>query len=233
MLEMRRLSVGVLASAILATTIVSGGTARAESVNIRPITDWTSVRPTPGTGNWTSPVQQLPDGYFAVFYRFAGAPAEGVDLSKLQVDGKVIERRLVTGEVEVTVRLDVRNAPITVYLNQKAIDFLGGTGPFPTAVFGAAADGSIDYTYELRVMTADFNLPLVPPNFISAPRASIVGTGTGHFTSYAAQLGFTPGATGEIHITQIGLFAVSQHANGVGVEDAFPGELVNLRETGR
>src|SRR5207249_9266179 len=147
--------------------------------------------------------------------------------------GRVIERRLADGNVEVTVTIQAKNAPITIYRNQDVRDFLAGTAPFPKAVLGQGADGSIDYRWELRLIVADFNLRLVGANFLSAPRISIVGNGTGSFTSYAANFGYTPGATGEVHITQTGLFAVAEHANGMGLEDQFPGELVNLRETGR
>lgn len=232
MFGMRRLSVCALVSVILVATLSAGGAAKAETVNIRPISDWTSVRPAP-TGNWTGPADQLPEGYFAVFYRFAGAPADGVDMSRVRIDGKVIERRLESGDVEVTVRLQVSNAPLTIYGFQDVQDFFAGTAPFPTPVLGAGADGSIDYRWEIRLIVADFDLPLVPANFRDTPRISTAGNGAGHFTSYAANFGYTPGATGEVHIMQIGLFAVAEHANGMGLADAFPGELITLRETGR
>ncbi len=228
---LRRFTVYALVSAVLLVTGPAAGTAAAETINMRPISDWLTGRLP--TGNWTGPLDQLPEGYFAVTYF---GPLAGGVVGTPEIDGTIVERRLESGRVEVTVRVVGKNAPLTVYRLQDQQDWVarGRTPPLPTAVLGEGTNGTLDFRTELvflvDTMGAPYPRPIPAADFL---KTMIVANGWGTFTSYAASFGYTPGATGEVHILQTGLFAIAANANGAALEDAFPGELVNLSETGR
>lgn len=228
---LRRFTVYALVSAVLLITGPGAGAAAAETINMRPISDWLTGRIP--TGNWTSPFDGLPDGYFAVTY--FGPLASGV-VGTTKIDGTIVERRLESGRVQVTVRVVGKNAPLTIYGMQDWQDWInrGRTPPLPTAVLGEGTNGSLDFRTELVFLVdaigAPYPRPIPAADFL---KSTIVGNGWGTFTSYAASFGFTPGATGVVHILQTGLFAIAANANGAALEDEFPGELVNVSETGR
>jgi hypothetical protein len=228
---LRRFTVYALVSAVLLVTGPAAGTSAAETINMRPISDWLTGRVP--TGNWTSPFDRLPEGYFAVTY--VGPLASGV-VGATEIVGTIVERRLESGRVEVTVRVVGNNAPLTIYGMQDWQDWLnrGRTPPLPTAVLGEGTNGSLDFRAELvflvDTMGAPYPRPIPAADFL---KSTIVASGWGTFTSYAASFGYTPGAIGGVQILQTGLFAIAENANGAALEDAFPGELVNLSETGR
>jgi len=229
---LRRFTVYALVSAVLLVTGPAAGAAAAETINMRPISDWLGTGHAP-TGFWTSPFDQLPEGFVA--FTFTGLLAGGVE-GTTELDGTIVERRLESGRVEVTVRVVGKNAPLTVYGLQEWLDWIAAGRPAirPEAVLGAGTNGSLDFRTELvflvDTMGAPYPLPIPAADFL---KSTIVGNGSGTFTDHAANFGYTPGATGGVHILQTGLFAIAANANGAALEDEFPGELVNLSETGR
>jgi len=229
---LRRFTSCVLIGVLLVITGPTAGRTTAATINMRPISDWLGTGHAP-TGIWTSPTDQLPEGYVA--FTFFGRLAGGVE-GTTDLDGTIVERRLESGRVEVTVTVVAKNAPLTVYGQQDWLDWIAAGRPptRPSPVLGAGTNGSIDFRTELVFLVDGMGAPLP---FSFAPddvlKDTIVGHGSGTFTDYAASFGYTPGADGEVELLQTGLFAVAAKANGAALDDAFPGELLNLRETGR
>jgi hypothetical protein len=227
-----RFTVCALVSAVLFMTGPGGGGAAADTINMRPISDWLGTGHFP-TATWTTSFDQLPDGYVA--FTFPGLLAGGVE-GTTALDGMIVERRLASGRVEVTVMVVGKNAPLTIYGMQDWLDWIAAGRPAlrPSAVLGAGTNGSLDFRSTLVFVVNEMGAPLpfqiAPEDFL---KSTIEGNGSGTFTSYAANFGYTPGADGQVHIRQTGLLHVAAHANGAALEDEFPSELINLRETGR
>ena len=66
------------------------------------------------------------------------------------IEGKIKERELNDGTALVTLQLDVKNAPCSVYDFNDFILYCLGYAPYPQAVLGDGIDGYIDYTVLIK-----------------------------------------------------------------------------------
>jgi hypothetical protein len=126
------------------------------------------------------------------------------------ISGKVKERELDTGEALITLHLDVKNAPLTVYDIYEFLFYCRGWAPEPQAVLGEGIDGYIDYKVLVKFIIPEPGAPLpdcfaIYDNYISV---NIHGIGYGTLTEHAVELGFAEnaGAMGMLKLHQIALF---------------------------
>lgn len=126
------------------------------------------------------------------------------------ISGKVKERALNDGTALITLQLDVKNAPTTVYDFTDFILYCLGYAPYPEAVLGEGIDGYIDYTVLVKFYISEPGAPLpdcfgIYDHYISV---NIIGTGFGILTERAVELGFaeTAGSMGRVRVHQIALF---------------------------
>lgn len=125
------------------------------------------------------------------------------------IDGNIKERELNDGRALVTLQLDVKNAPCSVYDYTDFIFYCLGFGPYPQVVLGDGIDGYIDYTVLVKFYIPEPGAPLpdifsIWDNYISV---NIIGTGFGILTERAVELGFasTAGVPGRVRLHQIAL----------------------------
>lgn len=125
------------------------------------------------------------------------------------INGKITERELDDGTALITLHLDVKNAPVTVYDYFDFIFYCLGFAGKPQAVLGDEIDGYIDYkvVYKFIVPEPGEELPSLffIDNYVSI---NIHGIGYGTFTERAVELGFaeTAGAPGMVELHQIALY---------------------------
>jgi len=126
------------------------------------------------------------------------------------IDGNIKERELNDGTALITLSIDVKNAPLTVYDFIEFIDYCFGAPSEPEPLMGDGIDGYINYKVEVKFIIPHAGDPLpnvwsVWDNFISC---SVVGTGYGLLTEHAVELGFAKnvGALGMLKLHQICLF---------------------------
>lgn len=127
------------------------------------------------------------------------------------IDGKITERVLNDGKALITLHLDVKNAPLTVYdFDEFILYCFGVTVVEPQAVLGSGIDGYMDYKVVAKFIIPEPGADLPDTfdiwyNYISI---SISGTGFGTLTERAVELGFaeTAGAMGRVRLHQIALF---------------------------
>lgn len=124
------------------------------------------------------------------------------------IDGNIKERELADGTALVTLQLDVKNAPLTMYDIYDLIFYCFGLTPEAQAILGAGEDGYIDYKVLIKFIIPYPGAPLpivlgVWDNYISC---NIHGIGYGTLTEYSANFGYTPGAEAMVELHQICLF---------------------------
>lgn len=163
------------------------------------------------------------------------------------ITGLITERSLDDGSALITLHLDVKNAPLTVY---NVFEFLGYCynrtawypypGIPPSAILGAEEDGYIDYKVVCKFYISEPGAALPDHNglwnnYISV---NIIGTGYGTLTEHAVELGFanTAGALGMVRLHQIALFKPNlkdTHPNyDPDFGDLWPVETIEIFEIG-
>ncbi len=135
----------------------------------------------------------------------------GLVMGETIIDGYITERELNNGQALITLYIDVKNAPLTVYDGSEFISYcLGETMNEPQAVLGAGIDGYIDFKliYKFFIPEPGLDLPTIWPSFNNYISINIIGTGFGTLTEHAVELGFAEnaGATGMVRLHQIALF---------------------------
>ena len=149
--------------------------------------------------------------------------------------GHITERALKDGRVLITVHLTVLNAPLTVFIFSEYVDYLWGVIPRPSAILGSYADGYIDYkmVFKFYIDAPGDDLPFCWDALDNYYSMNLVGTGYGILTDHAADLGFTPGATGMLKLHQIALAKPEDHPNYDPIYgDFWPVETVEIYELG-
>jgi len=126
------------------------------------------------------------------------------------ITGTILEHELNDGTALITLSLDVKNAPLTVY---NVIEYayycfeLPGYQEPPEAILGAGIDGYIDYRVECKFIIPfpGAELPNIMELLFSdfSLTYNYFGTGFGTLTSHAADFGFTPGKTGMVKFHDI------------------------------
>ncbi|MFX1380645.1 MAG: hypothetical protein ACFFA4_16300 [Promethearchaeota archaeon] len=144
------------------------------------------------------------------------------------IDGNITERELNDGTALITLHLDVKNGPLTVYDYDDFILYCLGLASEPQAVLGSGIDGYMDYKiiYKFIIPEPGAELPTVWSSFDNYISVNIHGIGYGTLTERAVELGFaeTAGTIGMVLLHQIALFKPDlneEHPN----YDPYYGEL--------
>ncbi len=126
------------------------------------------------------------------------------------ISGGIKERKLADGTALVTLSLDVKNSPMTVYNYFDFIFYCIGAADKPQAVLGSEIDGYIDYKVELNFINSEpgAELPIVFDMWNTYISCNIHGIGYGTLTERAVELGFaeTAGTPGMVLFHQIALY---------------------------
>ncbi|UCD01812.1 MAG: hypothetical protein JSV23_01985, partial [Promethearchaeota archaeon] len=135
----------------------------------------------------------------------------GLVMGDTIIDGYITERELNNGQALITLHIDVKNAPLTVYDRTEFLLYcFGDTMDEPQAVLGAGIDGYIDFKliYKFFIPEPGADLPTIWPSLNNYISIQIIGIGFGTLTERAVELGFaeTAGATGMLRLHQISLF---------------------------
>lgn len=156
------------------------------------------------------------------------------------IEGSIKERALTDGITLITLSLDVKNAPLTVYDYFEFIYYCLGFAPEPEPLLGDGLDGYINYKVEIKFFIPEPgdilpNVWSVWDNYISC---NIIGTGYGLLTEHAVELGFAKnvGALGMLKLHQIALFKTDLKENHPKYDpdfgDLWPVEIVEIYEIG-
>jgi len=195
-------------------------------VTFRPLSDWAANNPSIfyGWGGWPPGADNPNYRIFLADFFSGNPPPEGT------YDGYIKERELSDGRALVTVYLILEDAPfwlgvvpnfpfpsdpsVQIFENAKIIKYrevIEFFIPFPGAPISNLWDiGLGDYTF-----------------------MSAVGHGTGIFTDYAENFGFTSGEKGMMIINQRGLVHAALRNGFKGaLGDLFPVEIINVHEIG-
>ena len=126
------------------------------------------------------------------------------------IEGSVKERVLNSGEALITLQLDVKNAPLTVYHFFEFLDYCFGDTDEVLPILGAEGDGYIDYKVICKFIIPEpgAELPIIWNIWDNFTSVNIYGIGYGTLTEHAVELGFaeTAGAAGMVKLHQISLF---------------------------
>ena len=231
-----------------------GKMTKAETITSRPLQEWIDAQrncygfhrptfcyynsPNPHPGSYP-PVA----GYSAYIYGGCGFP-QRVKNGTTTEKGYVSEKLLDNGKAEVTVYIEGKNAPLTIwdYTEIETLDCEAMLS-YPTILGNRertkergkityVTDGWIDYTQtftfinDIPVGYTIGNEPL-PCMFdiVNVVYLHFVATGYGTFTQHAAQFGFTPGAKGKVQINQIYPPGTLKALPG---KDGYPAELIKV-----
>lgn len=144
------------------------------------------------------------------------------------IDGSITERKLNDGTALITLYLDVKNGPLTLYNIEDFLLYCLGFTSEVQAVLGSGIDGYMDYTilYKFIIPEPGAELPTVWPSFDNYISVDIHGIGYGTLTERAVELGFTEtaGATAMVLLHQIALFKPDLK-DGHPKYDPFYGEM--------
>ncbi|MFX1567051.1 MAG: hypothetical protein ACFFCV_01640 [Promethearchaeota archaeon] len=154
------------------------------------------------------------------------------------ISGDIKERALDDGTALITLHLDVKNAPMTVYDYFDLIFYCFDWAPKPQAVLGDGEDGYIDYKVDFKFIIPEPGADLPDAfsmwdNYISC---NIHGIGYGTLTERAVELGFaeTAGATGMVNLHEICLFKPDFEEGhpkyDPGYGDLWPVETIEIHE---
>jgi hypothetical protein len=126
------------------------------------------------------------------------------------IEGSIKERALNDGTALITLFLDVKNAPLTVYDFFEFIFYCRGWAPEPEPILGAEIDGYMNYKLELKFIITEpgADLPFINLMWFNYISCNIIGTGYGILTEHAVELGYAKnaGALGMVKLHQICLF---------------------------
>lgn len=126
------------------------------------------------------------------------------------IDGNIKERALNDGTALITLQLNVKNAPCSVYDYFDFMLYCLGAAPYPQAVLGDGIDGYIDYTVLVKFYIPEpgAELPNVFDMWYYYVSINIHGIGYGTLTERAVELGFaeTAGVPGMVELHHIALF---------------------------
>ena len=213
-------TVGILILSFIPAVAASEG-----MVTERPIEDWLDPNYTAypwGEENWVmsdfgSPYTNLvcklgfpwPKAGFGPWVNDM-EDENGMVLGDTIINGHITERELDNGQALITLHLEVKNGPLTVYDFDDFILYCLGFAGEPQAVLGDGIDGYMDYKviYKFFIPEPGAELPTIWPSFDNYISVNIIGTGFGTLTERAVELGFaeTAGATGMVRLHQIALF---------------------------
>jgi hypothetical protein len=223
-------SIGILVLCFIPSIVVAEG-----KVTRRPLEDW--LEPNWDFFNWGE--QNWAFGDFVSPYSMlvckmgfpwpkAGLPwAPGIKYDMVLenslvegdtiIEGSIKERELNDGRALITLQLDVKNAPLTVY---NYLEFIGycfnitalwpDEGIPPLAIVGEGIDGYIDYQVicKFYISAPGDPIPFVWDIWYDYISCNIIGTGYGILTEHAVELGYAKnaGALGMVKLHQICLF---------------------------
>lgn len=126
------------------------------------------------------------------------------------IEGSIKERVLKSGEALITLQLDVKNAPLTVYYLFDMIFYCRGFTNEVMPVLGLGEDGYIDYKVICKFIISEpgAELPDTSSLFDNYISLNIHGIGYGTITERAVELGFaeTAGTPGMVEVHFINLF---------------------------
>ncbi|MFX1414553.1 MAG: hypothetical protein ACFFA2_12055 [Promethearchaeota archaeon] len=161
------------------------------------------------------------------------------------IEGSIKERKYDDGRALITLMLDVKNAPLTVY---NYIEFIGycfnntdwwpDEGIPPSAILGEGIDGYINYKVICKffISAPGDPLPIIWDIWYDYISCNIIGTGYGILTEHAAAYGFTPGELGMVKVHQICLFKPDFKETHPKYDpfygDLWPVETVEIHEIG-
>ena len=214
-------TLGILIFGFIPTVAASGATTK------RPLEDWLDPNYaffSWGAQNWAFADFGNPDNNLVCKMGLPW-PKSGLDWSPFLNDmvyenglvvgdtiikGKITERVLADGQALITLNLDVKNAPLTVYDFSEFILYCLGFAGEPQAVIGSGIDGYINYKVlaKLIIPAPGAELPIVFDIWNNYISVNIHGIGYGVLTEHAVELGFaeTAGAAGMVKLHQISLF---------------------------
>ena len=151
-------------------------------------------------------------------------------------DGRITERVLKNGEALITLHLEVKNAPLTVFDIDELFGWVLNLTERPSAILGAGIDGYIDYkiVYKFTIPKPGDPLPMVFGSFATYISLNIIGTGYGTLTEHSADFGFTPGALGMLKLHQVALVkpALKEDHPKYYPPELWPVETVEIYEIG-
>ena len=214
-------TLGILILGFIPVVAASGNTTK------RPISDWLDPNYSEfswGENNWAFVDFGAPDNNLAAKMGYPWPKAgfgpfindmvyeNGLVIGETIIKGEIIERALDDGTAMITMLLDVKNAPLTIYDYTEFILYCVGVPGFdtPQAILGAGEDGYIDYKVVFKFINDYPGAPMPTAftmwdNYISV---NIHGIGFGTLTEHAVEMGFaeTAGTLGMLKIHQIALF---------------------------
>ncbi len=154
------------------------------------------------------------------------------------IDGYLKERALSDGTALITLHLDVKNAPLTVYNYMETMSYFFGLSSKPQAVLGEEIDAYIDYTVLMKFIIPHpgAEIPKCTSLFSNFISFDIHGIGYGTITEHAVELGYaeTAGALGMVIFHQKCLFKPDfdeDHPNYMpNLNGLYPIETVEIHE---
>ncbi len=178
----------------------------------RPISDFTDTNDLTGVAAWLDPESNLiifPHGFLVT-------PPGTENITNCEHHGSVLERDLKDGRILYKINLHVKGAMMLIAYYQDRMIFVG----------------EMDYSFTATVIVeGEFGGP-IPSLFDvwflgvgESPFSHITGRGTGTFIDDVAaiELGFAPGATAKVTLSQVGFTKPEGHPFYPGM---WPAELV-------
>jgi hypothetical protein len=243
------ITIGILILGFIPVAVANG------NVNERPLDDWLEANYNYfywGEDNWAFCDFVSPYTWLVAKMGFPWPKAgfgpwvndmiyeNSIVIGETIIEGKVKERLLNDGTALVTLHLDVKNAPLTVYDVYEYIFYCRGWAPEPQAVLGEGIDGYIDYkvVFKFIIPEPGAELPnalFMWDNYISC---NIHGIGYGTLTEHAVELGFaeTVGANGMLNLHEISLYKPDFKEDHPKYDpifgDLWPVETIDIQEMG-
>jgi len=154
------------------------------------------------------------------------------------IEGSIKERELSSGEALITLKLDVKNAPLTVYYLYDMAFYCRGFIDEVMPVLGLGEDGYINYKvlFNFIIPEPGAILPNVQASFNNFISMDIHGIGYGIITERAVELGYaeTAGVIGMVEFHQLALYKPQleeDHPNYlIEMDSLWPVETVEIFE---
>lgn len=197
----------------------------AKQVTARPLDDWLDANYSAfpwGAQNWAFSDFYSQESWLAAKMGFPWPKAgfgpfvtdliyeNGLVVGDTIIEGSIKERELSDGTALITLQLDVKNAPLTVYNIFDLMLYCRGITTDPMPVLGLEEDGYIDYKviYKFIIPEPGAPLPDTWSTFDNYVSMNLHGIGYGTLTERAVELGFaeTAGGIGMLKLHMIALF---------------------------